>query len=183
MIQTTDHSDETQSAVEKALVDLYEKHNLSLSGSTVFHLMLAQNLSQFDILTYLLLAMAILTAAVGGLGLMGSMFLNVAERRREIGVMRAIGGDSRAIAQIFVNEGMTLGLLSWLVSAALSAPASGAFARAIGIALFGLPLNPSLSWTGIWLWLLIVLGLSALASAWPAWQAARASVRDSLTYE
>jgi len=183
MIQTTDHNDETQNAVEKALVDLYEKHNLPLSGSTTFHLMLAQNLSQFDILTYLLLAMTILTALVGGLGLMGSMFLNVAERRREIGVMRAIGGDSKAIAQIFVNEGTMVGLLSWLISAALSAPASDAFARAIGIALFGLPLNPSLSWTGIWMWLLIVLGLSALASAWPAWQAARVSVRDSLVYE
>ncbi|MGC1376217.1 MAG: ABC transporter permease [Anaerolineales bacterium] len=183
LVQTTDHSDATQSAVQKALVDLYKKHNIALNGSTAVNIRIAQNLSQFDILIYLLIAMSILMAAVGGLGLMGSMFLNVAERRREIGVMRAIGGDSSAIAQIFVNEGVTLGFLSWLVTAALSAPASSAFANALGVALFSFPLKPSFSWLGIGLWLLIVLGLSALASAWPAWQAARASVRDSLTYE
>lgn len=183
LVQTTDHSDAMQRAVEKALVDLYEKDSLSLSGSTAANMMIAQTLSQYDIVIYLLLAMSVLMAAVGGLGLMGSMLLNVAERRREIGVMRAIGGDSRAIAQIFVNEGLTLGFLSWLIAVILSTPASRAFAQTIGIALFSLPLTPSLSWAGIGLWLLIVLGLSALASAWPAWQAARVSVRDSLTYE
>jgi putative ABC transport system permease protein len=183
LIQTTDHSNATQSTVEKALVDLYEKNHLQLSYSEAVNVMLAQRLSQYDILIYLLLAMSILMAGVGGLGLMGSMFLNVAERRREIGMMRAIGGDTKTIAQIFVNEGLVLGFLSWSISAMLSAPASNGFAHAVGMALFSLPMKASVSWLGIGIWLLVVLGLSAIASAWPAWQAARASVRESLTYE
>jgi len=127
--------------------------------------------------------MSVLAAVVGGLGLMGAMFINVAERMREIGVMRAIGGDSRNISQIFIGEGMALGVLSWLVAAVFSLPASWAFARAVGSALFGIPLNQSLSLEGIGIWLVMVVGLSALASAWPARQAVRSSVRDSLSYE
>ena len=183
LVQTTDHSDITQKQVEKALSSLYEKHDLLIAGTEMANQSVAQYLSQFDLLTYLLIAMSVLAAVVGGLGLMGAMFINVAERMREIGVMRAIGGDSRNISQIFIGEGMALGVLSWLVAAVFSLPASWAFARAVGSALFGIPLNQSLSLEGIGIWLVMVVGLSALASAWPARQAVRSSVRDSLSYE
>ncbi|MFZ6029101.1 MAG: FtsX-like permease family protein [Chloroflexota bacterium] len=183
LVQAGDHTDSIQEQVEKDLSNLFEEKNLFVGSTELANRNITQNLSQFDLITYLLMAMAILAASVGGLGLMGAMSLNVSERMREIGVMRAIGGDSRRIAGIFINEGIALGFLSWLLAAALSPPGSRAFAKAIGSALFGIPLNESLSWTGIGAWLVIVLSLSTLASAWPAVQAARVSVRDSLLYE
>jgi len=54
---------------------------------------------------------------------------------------------------------------------------------ALGQALFGTSLDFSYSTTGVIIWLTIVLILAALASAWPAWQASRISVRDALAYE
>ncbi len=48
---------------------------------------------QFNILTSFLLVMAVVLAIVGGLGLTGTMSINVLERVREIGVMRAIGAS------------------------------------------------------------------------------------------
>jgi putative ABC transport system permease protein len=183
MIQTREQSAVTQETVEKSLVDVYEKHNLLLLYTTAFNTMMAQQLAPFDILVYLFLSMSILAALVGGLGLMGAMLLSVKERTREIGVMRAVGGDSWEISKIFVSEGLMLGFLSWLIAALLSTPVSRVFAQAIGVAMFGLPLNENISLFGVVLWLLIVLMISALASAWPALQAARVSVRESLAYE
>ena len=52
-------------------------------------------------------------AVVGGLGLMGTMSINVLERTREIGVMRTIGAVDRAIRQTVIIEGLVIGLVTW----------------------------------------------------------------------
>ena len=59
----------------------------------------------FDIIVYLLLAMGVLIAAVGALGLAGTMSTNVLERTREIGVMRAIGASDGSVLQIVLDRG------------------------------------------------------------------------------
>ncbi|NIV28059.1 MAG: FtsX-like permease family protein, partial [Anaerolineae bacterium] len=72
-----------------------------------------QNTATTNILVAFLLVMAVLIAMVGGLGLMGTMSMNVLERTREIGVMRAIGASDRAILQLVIVEGMLIGVISW----------------------------------------------------------------------
>ena len=57
-------------------------------------------------------------AAVGVIGLTGTMSINVLESTREIGVMRAIGASDGAVAQVFIVEGLVIGLLSWLLAVA-----------------------------------------------------------------
>jgi len=142
-----------------------------------------QNRTQFDILIYLMLAMTALAAIVGSIGLMGTMSINVVERSREIGVMRAIGAASPTIVGVFVGEGMLLWLLSWLFAAPLSYPGALAFSNAIGDKLLNIPFDFSYSMVGVVLWLVIVLVLSALASLWPALRATQVSVREALAYE
>jgi putative ABC transport system permease protein len=139
--------------------------------------------SAFGVLIYLLLTMSVLTATVGGIGLMNTMSINVVERTREIGVMRAIGATSPAIVGVFVMEGVVVGVLSWLLALPLSLPGVRLFGDVIGQAILELPLDFTYSMGGLALWLLIVVGLSVLASLWPALRAARVSVRQALAYE
>jgi len=142
-----------------------------------------QKRSQVDLLVQLLLFMAVLIATVGGLGLAGTMGMNVLERTREIGVMRAIGAHNGAILQIVVAEGMVIGVLSWALSIVLAIPITQALDVRLGNALLTVPLVYTLSAAGIGLWLGLVLVLSAVASLLPARRAVRLAVRDVLSYE
>jgi putative ABC transport system permease protein len=137
----------------------------------------------FDIVIYLLLFMSVLAAIVGSLGMMGTMSINVIERQREIGVMRAAGATSVAITGIFVSEGVLLGLVSWLFAAPLSYPSARLFSDVVGETLQGNAFDFVYSVNGLFLWLATVILLSALASLWPALQATRVSVREALAYE
>lgn len=167
----------------EALAQVYERRRLDIRLLRDIEQLKEQNRIQFEILIYLLLCMSVLAAAVGGIGLAGVMSINVVERRREIGVMRAVGASSQAVVGVFIGEGLFLGMLSWLLAVPISVPAAVAFSQAVGQALFRFPLEFDYSFGGALLWLLLVAALSCLTSLWPALQAARVSVREALAYE
>lgn len=139
--------------------------------------------AQFDIIVIFLLMMAVLLALVGGLGLMGTMSINVLERTREIGVMRAIGASNGALLGIFLTEGIVIGVLSWGLGAIVSLPLSRLLSNTVGTLLLRAPLTYTFSFPGTGLWLVIVTILAALASLLPARNAMRITVRDVLAYE
>jgi putative ABC transport system permease protein len=142
----------------------------------------ASTWEQFTPILYILLVMALLAAVVGSIGLMGTMSINVVERTREVGVMRAIGATSLAIAGIFVVEGVLVGVLSWLLAVPFSYPGGRLFSDLVGQTMH-VPFDYSYSVGGVAAWLSIVIVLSALASLWPALRATRVSVREALAYE
>ena len=137
----------------------------------------------FDAIVALLLVMAMLLALVGGLGLMGTMSINVLERTREIGVLRAIGAPNRGVAQVFIREGIAIGIVSWMLGALLAIPMSRALNQAAGVAMMGMPLSYSYSMQGLWGWLVAVILISTFASYIPARNATRLTVREVLAYE
>ena len=139
--------------------------------------------ASIGIIVALLLIMAVLLAVVGGLGLMGTMSINVLERTREIGVLRAIGAPNRGVAQVFILEGVIIGLLSWALGSLLALPLGRLLADAVGVPLMGTPLTFTYSMNGAWIWLLLVALLSVLASLVPARNASRLTVREVLAYE
>jgi putative ABC transport system permease protein len=137
----------------------------------------------FAVVVTLLMIMTILLATVGGLGLMGTMSLNVMERVREIGVMRAFGASSMKISRIVIIEGLLIGLMSWVLAIGLSLPISIALARSIGEAFMDYPMAATTSPGGIFAWALIVIVISTLASLFPALRAVRLTVTQVLAYE
>lgn len=138
---------------------------------------------RFNIITVILMIMAFLLATVGSLGLTGAMSINVLERRREIGVLRAIGASNGAVLQIFVVEGIVIGVLSWLGALILSQPISRLLSWRVGMTFAKLPLDYVYDLRAPVLWLGIVVVVATLASLAPAYNAARLRVRETLAYE
>jgi putative ABC transport system permease protein len=109
----------------------------------------------------ILLALTILLIA-------NSMIVAVTARTPEIGLRRALGSSRSMVASVFLAEGALIGLLGGLVGAAVGAAAVVATAAMSG-------------WTAVFDPLSIALGpaigtaVGLVASAYPAWRAARVS--------
>ncbi len=135
------------------------------------------------IIVTLLIIMSALVAAVGGLGLMTTMSLNVLERRREIGVMRAVGATTAKVLLVILGEGMVIGLLSWVLAVLLSFPLTNLVANVSGQIFIETPLTVVYSLRGIGIWLGIVMVITAVAAGLPALQATDLPVNQVLAYE
>jgi putative ABC transport system permease protein len=182
-IETTQHDAAFQSSVANALQDRYDSSGIrttTIRTTSATHEAIRY---QFNVLSIFLSIAATLLAFVGALSLMGTMSMNVHERSREIGVMRAIGASDGAVLQIFLVEGVCIGVLSWPIGAVLALPISKVLSNIVGDEFTGAPLSYTFSLSGALFWLVLVAILAALASLLPAWNATRLSVREVLNYE
>ncbi len=183
LIQTEHHDVESITATAAAIEAHFKRVGLRVRDTQTIIGEREEAGTSFGIIIALLMVMAVLLALVGGLGLMGSMTINVLERAREIGVLRAIGAPNRGVAQVFIVEGVAIGVLSWAFGTALALPLGRLLSDAVGLTLMGAPLSFSFSTLGVWIWFGVVVVLSALASAIPARNASRLTVREVLAYE
>ena len=130
-----------------------------------------------------LIVMSTIIGGVGGLGLMTTMSLNVLERRREMGVMQALGATPRTVWLMVVAEGIVIGVLSWTVAAVLAWPISKGLGDFITKVMFRSGLDFTFEPLGLLIWMVVSISLSAVASFLPAWKASRVTVREALAYE
>lgn len=178
-------------AVKATVLKLHQflaQNNISLVaaaplGADAIDEIVERRLSGYTVLVTLLAIMAVVIAAVGGIGLSGVLSLSVLERTREIGVMRAIGASSGRIAWLFIGEGLIQGLLSWSITIPLGIPAAYFMTTYVLSRTLGDQLVYHFTPTGILLWLVIMVILSIVASWFPARNATRVSVRESLAYQ
>jgi putative ABC transport system permease protein len=162
----TDRHDQAGVApIARQLQEVYDANNIQVGYVQMASEWRQQQTSQTDVLVYFMLVMAILTAIVGGLGLMGTMSINTLERTREIGVMRAVGASNMDIQMIVLVEGLTIGLISWAISLVISIPITSVLTYGVGVAIFKAPLAFTFGIDGILAWLFGTLLIAALASA------------------
>jgi len=183
IIGTTSSDPDYQSALARRIEEQFQEAGIQVSQTLTPSNLIGVVISQIDFFVLFMLFMALLLGLVGGLGLMSTMSLNVLERTREIGVMRAIGASNRDIRSVFLTEGVLIGLISFVISSLLSLPITYGFVTGIGLAFFNRPMTLVLTPLGFGGWLGIVLVLAAAASLLPANRAAQVSVRESLAYE
>ncbi len=182
-VKLTPNSQLSQDEVATLMTERLEDAGYEVASSFTIDTLRRFTGSFFDIIVYLLLAMGVLIASVGALGLMGTMSTNVLERTREIGVMRAVGASDWSVQRIVIVEGVFIGWISWVLGALLAWPVGALLANTVGIVLFQSPLPYTFSGGGVIGWFAIVTVLGALASFLPAWNASRLTVREVLAYE
>jgi putative ABC transport system permease protein len=182
-IQTIHEDAASELATATALRVHYEAkgYEVAASSTDTAHQLVQQRVDRMAILLLLLTSMAMIIALVGAIALSGTLSINVMERTREIGVMRAIGAPALAVAGQFVGEGLILGWFSWLMAIPLSIPAAQLLIEFLSI-LVNTELAYQFSGTGVLYWLIIVTILAVIASWFPAQKAAQMSVRESLAY-
>ncbi|MBI3165359.1 MAG: ABC transporter permease [Chloroflexi bacterium] len=182
-IITTQHDSATQERINEQIQAAYEARGIQISSTQLASEFIESQKDQTDILVYFMLVMATLIAIVGGLGLAGTMSINVLERTREIGVMRAIGASNGDIQAIVIVEGMVIGILSWAISILVAVPITNVLCYGVGMAILTAPMPAVYGVTGIIAWLIFTIVLGTLASALPARRASKLTVRDTLAYE
>lgn len=131
-------------------------------------------------LKLLLYAMVVLIALVGTLGVVNTITLNVLERRREIGVLRSLGASDRSMVQLFLTEGLFLGVLGFFAGALLGYPLARLIVNLISQATF--PIEFLFDWQIVLFTFIFALVLSGSASLIPALGAARVKTGVILRY-
>jgi putative ABC transport system permease protein len=138
------------------------------------------------VISWILLVIAIVIVSISSINIAHNFFMQVSERRREIGVLRAVGATRADIRRIILGEAAVIGviggllgiLLAWLLSL-------GADRWAARGAQF--PFKPTSFFEFQWWMIALGLGVSivfcVLGGLLPAWRAARIPPAQALTQQ
>jgi len=137
----------------------------------------------FAIVQAVIVGIAAISLMVGGVGITNTMYTAVLERRKEIGIMKAVGARNIDIAFIFLIEAGTLGLVGGIIGVLLGAGLSKS------VELIARPyLGTTILSAAFPLWLILgalafSFTIGSLSGSLPAIQAARLKPVDTLRYE
>ena len=129
-----------------------------------------------QLLSGLLLSVALISLVVGGVGIMNIMLVSVTERTREIGLRMAVGAGPRDILRQFLIEGITLCLLGGFMGIVVGRGSSLLVGR-----LLGWPTEPSVLAAVAAVTVSVTVGLSF--GYYPALKASRLDPIEALRYE
>jgi len=166
-VDLTALADEIEATVENSATLTGEEFDEVVGASTA-------------IFNAIIIGVAVISLVVGGLSVINTMAMSVAERTREIGIKRAIGGPRGRIVRELVTEAGMIGLIGGLLGLGLGAIVvvlANEAGRESGTVLFELTLGTALFAVAF----STILGM--LAGIIPAWGAARLDPVTALRYE
>ena len=134
---------------------------------------LAARAATEDALTALLLGLGAVALLVGGIGIANVMVIAVLERRREIGLRRALGATRPHVGVQFLCEALLLSLLGGALGVLLGAAGTLAYAAAQDVR----PVVPAVAVAG---GLAASLLMGGIAGLYPAIRATRLSPTEAL---
>jgi len=151
-----DKEDDFEIGTQKMLMELY------------------QNVTRVGFIA--IVAIAVISLIVGGIGIMNIMLVSVAERTREIGIRKAVGASNQNILSQFLIESIVLSLIGGIIGII------------IGVGLAGIISAVSPLKAGVSLWMIVLgFGFSATVGIffgiYPARRAAALNPIEALRYE
>ncbi len=173
--------DQVSQAMDELTSVLRERHRLRPSDPNDFRIRTTSEISESlakttGLMTNLLLAVALISLVVGGVGIMNIMLVSVTERTREIGLRMAVGARGGDILRQFIVEAVILCLAGGVVGVL--------FGRSISFSVryfLGWPVRSSLA--AIVASVGVAVGVGLIFGYYPAWKASRLDPIEALRYE
>jgi len=169
------------SAIEQITALLRERHHIRPSGPNDFSVRDMAEItkamsSTTEMITKLLLCVAMISLVVGGVGIMNIMLVSVTERTREIGLRMAVGAEPGDILRQFLTEAIVLCLLGGTVGILLGRTSSYIISSVLHW--------PTAASVGAIVAAVIVSAtVGVLFGFYPAWKGSRLNPIDALRYE
>jgi lipoprotein-releasing system permease protein len=137
-----------------------------------------------------------LIVAVAAFNIVSTLVMVVNDKRSDIAILRTLGASPGSIMTIFIIQGIVIGVLGTALGVA----------GGVGLALNVETIVPAIErlfnveflaadvyyisevpsemhWNDVWIMVLVSLGLSLLATLYPAWRAAHTQPAEALRYE
>ncbi len=159
---------------------LKNDHHAFVYTNTEYKQWVKELIDGFFVLNYMQMAVAILVAT---LGIVNTLVISVAERKRELGVLRALGGLRRQIRKMILLEAMAIALIGLVVGAIAGALNTYFLVRTAAVMIGGYTIPFRFPLILVLETLPIVLMIALLAGWWPARRAVNMPVVDALGYE
>jgi putative ABC transport system permease protein len=119
---------------------------------------------------------AAISLLVAGVGIINTMTISVMERKREIGILKSIGGKSSDVLFLFITEATITGIIGGLIGSGLGFALGKIVGNYINLPVSTSPLLALLV-------LMFAVITSVLAGLYPAWRASSMNPVDALRYE
>jgi putative ABC transport system permease protein len=173
--------DEADDVISRMNSLLRTRHNIANGKDSDFSITsveeVARTMSETaSTLTFFLGAIAAISLLVGGIGVMNIMLVSVSERRREIGIRKALGAKERDIWSQFLFEAAVLTIAGGLIGVGVGWGASSLTSHLMSTATL-------VSADIVVLAISVSVGIGIFFGFYPAWNAARLDPIEALRAE
>ena len=131
-------------------------------------------------LTFIQIAVAVLIAI---LGIVNTLTVSITNRRRELGVLQAVGGSRGQVRRTIWLEALSIGTIGLVLGIALGAANLYYILEIVRRDIAGVRLEYMFPAATVLLLAPIILGAAFVAAVWPAESAVRGSLVEALEYE
>ena len=174
-------AEETKDATTEITTLLHERHHLGEGEVDDFTIRDMAEISKAlssttEMMTKLLLVVAMISLIVGGVGIMNIMLVSVTERTKEIGLRMAVGARGTDILRQFLTESVMLCLAGGAIGIGLGRGTSYLVTR-----ILHWPTLPSLG--AIIASVVVSASVGIIFGYYPAWKASRLDPIEALRYE
>lgn len=175
--------EEEQIKISQDIEEQFKDSGIHIAQNWNINLLRKSFAEHLQVIVTLLSIISLMAVLVGGLSIASSISISISERRRELGILRAVGVNSKQMIKMISYEVILMGLAGWFVGLIIAYPISIYAGNYFGNIFFHSNLDNTVSLHGVIMWLGISILVSFMSGNIPARMAANSVLSEMLIYE